>query len=59
MRIDINELEILAPEAAPGEPTGAPPAPAPAPAGPGPPLDDQLRRWHHEHTARALRLLAD
>jgi hypothetical protein len=61
VRIDINELEILAPEAAPGARNDGPPAPAAAPpaTGAGPRLDEQLRRWHRDHADRTLRLLAD
>lgn len=63
MRIDINELEILAPETAPGGRPDAEPAATGtqtmSPVGPGQRLDEQLRGWHREHRARGHRLRAD
>jgi hypothetical protein len=59
VRIDINELEILAPSA-PAEPdadTGAPQGSSPHP--PAPDLGERLRHWHREARTREHRLMAD
>ncbi|MER5427931.1 hypothetical protein [Streptomyces sp. NPDC002588] len=61
MRIDINELEILAPDT-PAEPdrgTDSPATDGSSPARPAADLGEQLRRWHRETRARELRLTAD
>lgn len=61
MRIDINELEILAPDT-PAERDRETDSAAPDGSSPDRPavdLGEQLRRWHRETRAREHRLMAD
>ena len=62
MRIEINELEILPPDATAGtgaEQAGADPGNPEKPPRPPADLGEQLRHWHREARVRECRLMAD